>query len=43
MEGIVDGCNIYEEEYDMYLEDNGVSPCSDYGMCENCPYWEGKE
>lgn len=32
-----DDCTITDEEFDSYKEDNGVSPCSDYGMCEACP------
>lgn len=35
---MMSGCSITDEEYQSYLEGNGVSPCSDYGMCENCPY-----
>ena len=33
-------CSITDGEYQSYLEGNGVSPYSDYGMCESCPYWK---
>lgn len=32
-------CDIDDEEFNKYEQENGVSPCSDYGMCENCPYF----
>lgn len=35
-----DDCTITDEEFDSYKKENGdVSPCSEYGMCENCPWW----
>ena len=37
---MISDCSITDEEYQLYLEGNGVSPCSDYGMCESCPYWK---
>ena len=36
-------CDITDEEYEAFIDGNGISPCSDFGDCNNCPFYEAKE
>lgn len=37
-------CTITDEEWDQFFEDYcGITPCQEYGDCENCPYNEEAE
>lgn len=31
-------CTITDEEYEEFVDGWGDGPCSEYGMCENCPW-----
>lgn len=31
-------CTLTDSEHEAFAEDYGVSPCSEYGGCENCPW-----
>ncbi len=33
-----DNCTITDEEYEAFIDSWESSPCSEYGMCENCPW-----
>lgn len=37
-------CTITDEELAQFMDDYcGISPCSEYGMCEECPWGESDE
>lgn len=32
-------CYITPEEWERFIDEyDGITPCSEYGMCEECPY-----
>ena len=33
-----ENCTITDDEYEVFVDGWGNSPCSEYGMCENCPW-----
>ena len=36
-------CTITDEEFEEFVDGNGISLCSDFGDCENCPFCETED
>lgn len=36
-------CTIDDESFNEYVEETGITPCMEYGMCEDCPFAEADE
>lgn len=33
-------CTATDKDFEEYEQGNGITPCSDYGDCQYCPYCE---
>ena len=34
-------CTLSDDEFEDIRIEIGESPCLEYGMCEECPYYDG--